>query len=83
MKIPDDVRIVSYDGTVITRLTSPLMTSIVQPVSELASESVRLIDEMINGKNIKIKDSLGCVNSKWKYNKRLLKINKNKIETVK
>ena len=50
MKIPDDVRIVSYDGTVITRLTSPLMTSIVQPVSELASESVRLIDEMINGK---------------------------------
>lgn len=50
MKIPDDVRIVSYDGTVITRLTSPLMTSIVQPVSELASECVRLIDEMINGK---------------------------------
>ena len=37
-EIPDDVRIVSYDGTVITRLTSPLMTSIVQPVSELASE---------------------------------------------
>ncbi|MCC8066560.1 MAG: LacI family DNA-binding transcriptional regulator [Clostridiales bacterium] len=48
-KIPRDVKIVSYDGTYITELVEPKMTTIVQPIAGLAKESVSLLCELING----------------------------------
>lgn len=48
-KIPRDVKIVAYDGTSITEVVEPKVTAIVQPIEELAVESVRLIMELING----------------------------------
>ena len=40
-KVPRDVKFVAYDGTFITELAEPRMTAIVQPVEDLAKESVR------------------------------------------
>ena len=49
IRVPEDLRIVSYDGTYVTRIVEPKMTSVVQPIEELARESVRLVDRLING----------------------------------
>ena len=49
MKVPKDVKIVAYDGTFVTNMVEPQITSIVQPVEELAKEAVRLLSEQING----------------------------------
>lgn len=54
-KVPRDVKFVAYDGTFITELVEPKMTAVVQPVEELAKESVRLLRELISGKEYKNK----------------------------
>ncbi|SCP98931.1 LacI family DNA-binding transcriptional regulator [Anaerobium acetethylicum] len=42
-KVPQDVKIIAYDGTYVTDIVSPTITAIVQPIEELAAESVRLL----------------------------------------
>ncbi len=54
-KIPRDVKIVSYDGTYITELVEPKVTTIVQPIDGLAEQSVKLLCELIGGKKYKNK----------------------------
>ncbi len=49
-KVPRDVKFVAYDGTFLTELVEPSMTAIVQPVAELARESVRLLGDLIAGR---------------------------------
>lgn len=54
-KVPEEFRIVGYDGTNVAALMYPKITTIVQPISDLADETARLIVDMINGKSIKKK----------------------------
>jgi len=54
-KIPEDIKIVAYDGTYVTEIVSPSITSIVQPIDQLAKESTKLICDLINGKKYKNK----------------------------
>lgn len=42
-KIPEDLKIVAYDGTAATDLVFPRLTVIKQPIDRLAKEAVRLI----------------------------------------
>lgn len=49
MKVPRDVKVVAYDGTFITEMVEPRVTAVVQPIEELAKESVRLLCELIGG----------------------------------
>lgn len=49
-RVPEDVKIVAYDGTYLTNLTEPTLTSIVQPIASLAKESVRLLMELMEGR---------------------------------
>lgn len=49
MRIPEDLKIIAYDGTYVTEMVEPKMTAIVQPVEELAKNAVRLLEEIING----------------------------------
>ena len=49
-KVPRDVKFIAYDGTFITELSEPRMTAVVQPLEGLARESVRLLTDLINGK---------------------------------
>lgn len=54
-RIPQEVKLVSYDGTYITELVEPKMTTVVQPIDGLARESVKLICELISGRKYKNK----------------------------
>lgn len=42
--IPGAIKIVSFDGTFLSRLTVPRLTSVSQPVDAMAAEAVRLLD---------------------------------------
>ncbi len=55
-KVPEDIKFIAYDGTFITKIVEPTMTAIIQPIEELAKESVKLIKEQINGKKYKEKE---------------------------
>lgn len=48
-RVPQDIRIVAYDGTYITSIVTPSLTAVVQPISEIARQSVQLIIDMIGG----------------------------------
>lgn len=54
-KVPQDVKFVAYDGTFITEMVEPKMTAVVQPIEGLARESVRLLTNLISGKNYRNK----------------------------
>ena len=55
LKVPGDVNFVAYDGTFITELVEPKMTAVVQPIESLAKESVRILCDLIGGKDYKNK----------------------------
>lgn len=55
-KVPKDVKFVAYDGTFITDVVEPKMTAIVQPIRGLAKESVRLLNDLIGGKEYQNKE---------------------------
>lgn len=48
-QVPKDVKIVAYDGTFITEVTTPSMTTIVQPIQLIAQNLVEIICKMIEG----------------------------------
>ncbi|SCP98921.1 LacI family DNA-binding transcriptional regulator [Anaerobium acetethylicum] len=54
-KVPEDLKVICYDGTYITNVVYPEVTVIRQPIEELAKESVRLMNNMINGKLYEIR----------------------------
>ncbi len=43
IRIPEDVRLVAYDGTHVTDLTEPRLTAVAQPTRDLARETVRVL----------------------------------------
>ena len=51
--IPQDVKIVSYDGTYITEIVEPKISTIVQPIDKMAEASVQCMCELISGEKIK------------------------------
>lgn len=53
IRVPDELKIVSYDGTPMTALTHPMLTCVVQPVKEIGQESVRVMMELIKGERPK------------------------------
>jgi LacI family sucrose operon transcriptional repressor len=55
IRVPEDVKIIAYDGTYITKFLHPEMTTICQPIQALADEAVRMITEMIKGNEVKEK----------------------------
>lgn len=49
-RIPEDLKVVAYDGTDVTEMVYPSVTIIKQPIEKLAREAVRLIIREIEGK---------------------------------
>ena len=47
-RVPEEVKIIAYDGTYITNMVVPEVAAIVQPVKELAEVSVEILSEMLN-----------------------------------
>lgn len=52
-RIPEDLKIVGYDGSNVTRLLLPGLTAIQQPIDEMADLAVQLLQARINGQNVK------------------------------
>lgn len=48
-RVPEDLKLVSYDGTGIIDLVYPSITTIVQPIDRLANEAVQMMMELIQG----------------------------------
>ena len=48
-RIPEDLKIIAYDGTDVTRMGAVTITSVYQDVQQLAKEAVKLLVEKING----------------------------------
>lgn len=55
-RIPEDLKLVTYDGTNIIGLTFPRITAIVQPIERLASEAVQLVVDLIHEKPVENKE---------------------------
>jgi LacI family sucrose operon transcriptional repressor len=49
-RVPEDVKIVAYDGTYIVDIITPKLTCIVQQIGDLAESCVKLVTDMIVGK---------------------------------
>ncbi|MGJ4063895.1 LacI family DNA-binding transcriptional regulator [Limosilactobacillus mucosae] len=52
-RIPEDLKIVGYDGSNVTQLLLPGLTTIQQPIDEMADLAVQLLQARINGQNVK------------------------------
>lgn len=48
-EVPKDLKLVSYDGTNIVDFAYPSVTTVCQPIDELAKRTVELIVDLING----------------------------------
>lgn len=48
-RVPDDLRLLAYDGTAVTRMGLEPITAVRQPIRELAELSVRKVLQMVNG----------------------------------
>lgn len=53
--VPQDVKVVAYDGTYLVDLCSPTLSTIVQPIGDIAREVVRLLLQRIKGETIENK----------------------------
>ncbi len=55
-KIPDELAIIGYDGTYVANINTVAMTTIVQPLDEIAKEATELLFRQIDGKKIESKE---------------------------
>ena len=56
IEIPKQLKVVGYDGIQVSKLATPGLTTVCQPIEELAKESVRIMMDLIAGKKSDIKD---------------------------
>ncbi len=54
-RLPEDLKLITYDGTNSIALTYPQITAVVQPIERLANEAVQLVVDRIDGKSIENK----------------------------
>ena len=52
INVPEDLKIIAYDGTFITECGSYSITSIVQPIEKLAQTTAKMIVKLIKGINV-------------------------------
>lgn len=55
-KVPNDIKIVAYDGTYVVDLIYPTLTAVVQPLNLLAKETTELLISCIEGNRYKNKE---------------------------
>ena len=52
-RVPEDIQIIGYDNIIFSRLFTPEITTIKQPIKEMGRLSVRIIIQHINGEIFK------------------------------
>ncbi|GAA2870426.1 LacI family DNA-binding transcriptional regulator [Microbacterium arabinogalactanolyticum] len=70
VRVPDDIAIVSFDGTVVADFVWPRLTTAVQPLEQMADAAVRLLlepdavrDHRAFRTRLRIRESCGCTAS--------------------
>lgn len=58
INIPNDVKVVGYDGLSICSLTTPDLTTIKQPIKDLSQNAVRVLINLINSGNSSIEKDI-------------------------
>lgn len=48
-KVPEDLKVIAYDGTMPTTVIYPTLTAVVQPIDKLAKECTRMLVEKMEG----------------------------------
>lgn len=51
-KVPEDIQVIGFDGLKMTRETNYLVTSIAQPLEEMAKAAVSLLLQVVEGKEV-------------------------------
>ncbi|OXT05980.1 LacI family DNA-binding transcriptional regulator [Thermoanaerobacterium sp. CMT5567-10] len=57
-EVPKDLKVVGYDDINIAKTIVPPLTTIRQPIKEMAKKSIELILDQVDGKNVNIKNVL-------------------------
>ena len=57
-EVPGNLKLIAYDGTYMTTMNETIMTSVVQPIEQLAQEAANAIVSLIDGKVIEKKQHL-------------------------
>ncbi len=57
-KVPDDLHLLAYDGTYVTRLGAYQVDAIVQPIRELAFRCVEYMDDLIQGNDLRSRNEV-------------------------
>lgn len=53
IRVPEDLKIIGYDGTTVTQMNVMVLTAVVQDIQKLAEEAVRLLLDKISGRPVK------------------------------
>jgi phosphoserine phosphatase RsbU/P len=71
VRVPEDVRVVGFDGVEVARLSNPPLTTVRQPLSDLAVSAVRTVMDQLQGRKVPelqtlgthlvVRESCGCV----------------------
>ena len=56
LKVPEDVSIAGYDNIVMSKLVTPQLTTVSEPIKEMAQNAVNILLEKINNRKVKNKD---------------------------
>lgn len=51
LRVPEDISIVSFDGTQSAKFTQPALSTMRQPIREIGSTAVRMLLEMITNRD--------------------------------
>jgi LacI family transcriptional regulator len=51
LRVPDDIALIGYDDLPLAVFTSPPLTSVHQPISEMSANAVRVLIEQIRGQS--------------------------------
>ena len=51
LRVPDDVAVIGYDDLPLAAFTSPPLTSVHQPISDMGAHAVRVLIEQIRGQS--------------------------------
>jgi diguanylate cyclase (GGDEF)-like protein len=77
IRIPEDVAVVGFDDVEGARISSPSLTTVRQPIYEMAKKSVDLATSLIRGERVSaniimntevvIRESCGCMSKEFQY----------------
>ena len=49
-RLPDDLKLIGYDGTQLMRYMHPYLTTIIQPISQIADKAIDILEQRIHNK---------------------------------